>query len=45
MAMKIDTDIPGGNVLVLSSDEREALLKKDLRDTEGDWFYWCFRAA
>ena len=44
MAMKIDTDIPGGNVLVLSSDEREALLKKDLRDTEGDWFYWCFRA-
>lgn len=45
MALKIDTDIPGGNVLVLSSNEREAVLKKDLRDTEGDWFYWCFRAA
>ena len=45
MGVKIDCDIPGGNIIVLSSNENGAVLKKDLRDTSTDWFYWCFRAA
>ena len=39
----IDCDFPGGNIVV----ERRAgdcmHLRQDVRDTEGDWFYWCFR--
>ena len=45
MGVKIDCDIPGGNIIVLSSNENGAVLKKDLRDTSTDWFYWCFQAA
>ena len=44
MSVKINADIPGGNVIVLHSNEQETILKKDLRDSAGDWFYWCFRA-
>ncbi len=45
MGMRIDSDIPGGNIIVLNSNENGAVLKKDLRDTSTDWFYWCFRAT
>lgn len=44
MSVKINADIPGGNVIVLHSNEQETILKKDLRDSAGNWFYWCFRA-
>lgn len=40
---KIDTDFPGGNIVVDSIQGDTILLHQDLRDTEGDWFYWYFR--
>ena len=43
MSLKIDCSIPGGNIIVKSSDGFEAFLQRDIRDTEGDWFYWEFR--
>lgn len=41
----IDTDFPGGNVIVDRIDGDTAYLRPDLRDTEGWWFYWNFRVA
>lgn len=43
--MKITCDFPGGNILVDSIDGDTVRLHQDLRDTEGGWFYWCFRVA
>ncbi len=42
--MDISNGIPGGNIKVVSVDGKSALLDVELRDTEGDWFYWAFRA-
>lgn len=42
--MKIDCAIPAGNILIDSIEDDQAVLQKDLRDTEGNWFYWKFRA-
>ncbi len=39
----IDCDFPGGNILVEKIEADTAYIRQDLRDTEGDWFYWCFR--
>ncbi len=39
----IDCDFPGGNIIVERVDGDDVYLRQDLRDTEGDWFYWCFR--
>lgn len=39
--MKITCDFPGGNILVRATNGRNAELTVDLRDTQGDWFYWC----
>lgn len=39
----IDTDFPGGNAAIESVNDNEAKLRPDLRDTVGNWFYWCFR--
>ncbi len=39
---QIKSDFPGGNIQVLESGEDTALVEVELRDTEGDWFYWCF---
>ncbi len=44
MSLQIDCAIPGGNIIVKSIGEFEAHLRRDIRDTEGDWFYWEFRA-
>lgn len=41
----IRCDFPGGNIEVESVDENEVLLRPDLRDTEGHWFYWYFAAT
>lgn len=38
------TDFPGGNIVVEKIDGDTVFLKPDLRDTEGDWFYWYFAA-
>ena len=42
--MKIDNQLPGGNVIVEKIDGHNAVLKRELRDTAGNWFYWKFRA-
>lgn len=39
----IDSDFPGGNIRVDSIDGDVVKLRPDLRDTEGDWFYFAFR--
>jgi len=39
----IDCDFPGGNIIVEKIDGDTAFVRQDLRDTEGDWFYWHFR--
>lgn len=45
--LQFSTDFPGGNILVEKVSHDTVFLKPDLRDTEGDWFYWYFgvRAA
>ena len=40
--MKIVTSFPGANIRILSQEKDIVYLAPDLRDTIGDWFYWCF---
>jgi hypothetical protein len=42
-AVAVDASFPGGNIVVESIRGDEVTLHQDLRDTEGDWFYWHFR--
>lgn len=42
--MSVDADFPGGNIVVDSVAGDTVLLHQDLHDTEGNWFYWAFRA-
>ena len=42
-AFRVDADFPGGNIIVERIDADRVQLHQDLRDTVGDWFYWCFR--
>ena len=51
----IDVDFPGGNIIVTNNDNISTLyydiegdtilVRPDLRDTEGNWFYWYFRVT
>ncbi|HCE44479.1 MAG TPA: peptidase M14 [Lentisphaeria bacterium] len=41
--MKIDSNFPTGNIIFEKIDGDDVYLRQDMRDTEGDWFYWCFR--
>ena len=41
--MRITADFPGGNIRLLSCEGDTVRLTPDLRDTQGDWFYWAFR--
>ena len=43
MPVQIDCDFPGGNIVVEGIDRDEVRVHQDLRDTDRDWFYWCFR--
>ncbi len=47
--IKITSDFPGGNLRVLSVDSDTtpitANVAIELRDTEGDWFYWAFKVT
>ena len=43
MAFTVDSDIPAGNVVVERIEGDTIHARPDLRDTEGHWFYWCFR--
>ncbi len=40
--MKIHSDFIGGNIAVKAIDGNNIYLKNELRDTDGDWFYWAF---
>lgn len=39
----VDCDFPGGNIIVDEIEGDTVKLHQDIRDTEGDWFYWYFR--
>ena len=41
--LKIDDQFPGGNIILERIEGDQVHLRPDLRDTEGWWFYWCFR--
>ena len=45
MSIKIQTDFPGGSVFIVNIQKNQITLSKNLGNTEGDWFYWCFRAV
>ncbi|MDO5580898.1 MAG: M14 family zinc carboxypeptidase [Planctomycetia bacterium] len=42
-SLRIDTDFPGGNIIVDSVKDDVVSLHRDMRDSEKDWFYWAFR--
>lgn len=39
----LDADFPGGNIILEKIEGDTVSLRPDLRDTQGDWFYWQFR--
>src|SRR5262245_5951538 len=41
--VRVDTDFPGGNIVVDKIEGDTLSVHQDLRDTQGDWFYWQFR--
>ena len=45
LPIAVDTDIPGGNVIVQCVDERKGVVHvaPDCRKTGGEWFWWSFR--
>ncbi len=42
MNITVHCDFPGGNILLENVVEDTIYVRQDLRDTEGDWFYWYF---
>ncbi len=44
-SFSIDTNYPGGNVIVDRIEGETVYLCPDLRDTEGWWFYWNFQVT
>ena len=42
--VRVDTDFPGGNIVVDKIEGDTLSVHQDLRDTQGHWFYWQFRA-
>lgn len=38
----IDSDFPGGNVIIEKILGDTIFFRPDLRDTPSEWFYWCF---
>ncbi|MGP5125668.1 M14 family zinc carboxypeptidase [Brachybacterium tyrofermentans] len=41
--VQVDTGFPGGNAVIERVEADRIVLRPDLRDTIGDWFYWCIR--
>ena len=41
----IDSTFPGGNIVVEKVSNDTVYVRPDLRDTEGDWFYWYFKVS
>ncbi len=42
--MTFDKNFPGGNIEIRSIEGDTVYLERELRDTQGDWVYWAFRA-
>ena len=42
--MHIHSNFTGGNIVVSRVEGNTVYLERDIRDTEGDWFYWAFCA-
>ena len=40
--MKVHQDFVGGNISLIKIEENTVYLENQLRDSEGDWFYWAF---
>ena len=40
--MHIHTRFIGGNIAVEKTENNTVYVERELRDTEGDWFYWAF---
>jgi len=40
--IRIHNRFIGGNICVKKQTETDAFLENELRDTQGDWFYWAF---
>ncbi|WFB36824.1 M14-type cytosolic carboxypeptidase [Kiritimatiellota bacterium B12222] len=43
--LEIDSNFPGGNIVVERKHEHEVHLHQELRGTGLDWFYWYFRVS
>lgn len=41
--VQVDANFPGGNIVVEKIEGDKVTIRQDRRDTEGWWFYWCFR--
>lgn len=43
--LNIYSDFPGGNIIIDKIEGDSVWLRPDLRDTEGNWFYWYFAVS
>lgn len=43
--VRVDTNYPGGNIIIERTEGDTLFIKPDLRDTHGWWFYWNFRVT
>ncbi len=41
--ISVDSSIPAGNIIFERIDGDAVYVHQDLRDTQGDWFYWAMR--
>ena len=42
-SLTVDSEFPGGNLFVDKIEGDQVLVRQDLRDTRGPWFWWHFR--
>lgn len=41
----IYSDFPSGNIIIEKIKNDTIWMRPDLRDTKGEWFYWCFAVS
>ncbi len=41
----VTSDFEGGNAKIIGINGNKITLDADLRDTEGDWFFWCIKVT
>ncbi len=41
----VTSDFEGGNARIIKIDGNKITLDSDLRDTVGDWFFWCIKVS